>query len=313
MTSICCLACAAAMFVLAANRPNTSDSREETARAFFAAAKYQEAIDIYSQLFARYVHPDYIYNIGRCYQNLGDPDKALQSFHEFSRKAKHLDPELRKELAGHIQEMEALKAERELVSNKLGAAGNASTVAKGDGQPAAQSGGWQTKSSPDEAVDAYLARLRTTPEKFWRERALEVDANKLDKTAGLVKNAKPSDPSLADYQFYLATQYAGKHFTLRLRELQTGSQSGQDSHKVTSGERKLGPKISSTFTSAVDYYLGATKKKDFARTDEALMGLAVLLQANNMEPRARNVLLQLLLSFPDSKQSEMIRSMSRAE
>jgi len=341
MTSISSLAFAVAISLLAANRPNMTDSREEVARAFFAAAKYQEAIDIYSQLFAHYLHPDYIYNIGRCYQNMGDPEKALQSFHEFSRKAKHLDPDLRKELEGHIKEMEALKAQRELVSNKLGAAGAEkspetpanptpgpaekksadkrakgsapSSAAKGDGPPAAASGSGQAKSSPNEAIDAYLARLRAAPEKFWRERALEVDENKLAKTVGLVKNAKPTDPRLADYLFYIATQYAGKHFTLRLRELQTGLQGGVDSHKVTSGERKLGPEISSTFTSAVEYYLGATKKKDFAKTDEALMGLAVLLQANNMEPRARNVLLQLLRNFPDSKQSEAIRSASHKE
>jgi tetratricopeptide (TPR) repeat protein len=351
MTSLASLGFAAAMLVLAANRPNMTDSREEVARAFFAAAKYQEAIDIYSQLFARYVHPDYIYNIGRCYQNMGDPDKALQSFHEFSRKAKHLDPELRKELDGHIKEMEALKAQRALVSSKLGAAGTvespetpsgagpaeggatdkrmgsnaAPAAAKGDGKEdgrkdgkedrttAARQVGAQAKQSPGETIDAYLARLRAAPEKFWRERALEVDENKLAKAVELVKNAKPTDPRLADYQLYIATQFAGKHFTLRLRELQAGSNSAQDSHKVTSGERKLGPEISSTFTSAVEYYLGATKKKDFAKTDEALLGLAVLLQANNMEPRARNVLLQLLRNLPDSKQSESVRNAARTE
>jgi hypothetical protein len=170
-----------------------------------------------------------------------------------------------------------------------------------------------SKQSPGEVIDAFLARLRAEPEKFWRTRAKEVDENKLAKTVGLVKNAKPTDTRLADYQFYIASQYAGKHFTLRLRELQTDVQGGQDSHKVTSGERKLGPEISSTFTSAVEYYLGATKKKDFAKTDEALLGLAILLQANNMEPRARNVLLQLLRNFPDSKQSGLVRNPLQSE
>jgi tetratricopeptide (TPR) repeat protein len=339
MTSLSSLAFAIAMSLLAANRPTMTDSREEVARAFFAAAKYQEAIDVYSQLFAKYVHPDYIYNIGRCYQNMGDPEKALQSFHEFSRKVKHLDPEIRKELDGHIKEMEALRAQRELVSNKLGAVGAADAAeppsgaaevnkgqptqrtglsaapaaAKGTGQPATKLGAAPSKQSPGEVIDAFLARLRAEPEKFWRTRAKEVDENKLAKTVGLVKNAKPTDTRLADYQFYIASQYAGKHFTLRLRELQTDVQGGQDSHKVTSGERKLGPEISSTFTSAVEYYLGATKKKDFAKTDEALLGLAILLQANNMEPRARNVLLQLLRNFPDSKQSGLVRNPLQSE
>jgi tetratricopeptide (TPR) repeat protein len=322
MTGIASLAFSAAMLVLAANRPNQSDSREEVARAFFAAAKYQEAIDIYSQLFARYLHPDYIYNIGRCYQNMGDPDKALQSFHEFSRKSKHLDSSLRQELDGHIKEMEALKAQRELVGSKLGAAGAGESTAQSspravaphdDDRPLAKPGAAKPELSPSEAADGFLAHVREAPEKFWRERALVVEQDKLDKTVALVNKAKASDRRLAEYQFYLATQYAGRHFTLRLRELQIGAQHGQESHKVTSGERKLGPEISSTFTSAVEYYLAASKKKDFAKMDEALMGLAILLQANNMEPRARNVLLQLLRNFPDSKLSAAIRAASRAE
>jgi len=308
MTGIASLAFAAAMAVLAANRPNLSDSREEVARAFFAAAKYQEAIDIYSQLFARYLHPDYIYNIGRCYQNLGDPDKALQSFQEFSRKSKHMDPSLRKELDGHIKEMEALRAQRELVSSKLGAA-----APQDEARPAAKPGVPTSEPSPSDAVDAFLARVREAPEKLWRERALEVDESKLDKTVALLKKAKPNDPRLAEYQLYLATQVAGRHFTLRLRELQTGAEGGQESHKVTSGERKLGPEISSTFSTAVEYYLAATKKKDFGKMDEVLMGLAILLQANNMEPRARNVLLQLLHNYPESKPSLSIRQALRGE
>ena len=305
MMGVASLAFSAAMLVLAANRPSASDSREEVARAFFAAAKYQEAIDIYSQLFARYLHPDYIYNIGRCYQNMGDPDKALQSFHEFSRKSKHMDSALRKELDGHIKEMEALQAQRELVSSKLGAAGAV--------EPPESPRDTKTEKSPSEAVDAFLARVREAPEKLWRERALEVDEGKLEKTVALVKKAKPSDPRLVEYQFYLATQIAGRHFTLRLRELQSGAKSEQESHKVTSGERKLGPEISSTFSTAVEYYLAASKKKDFGKMDEVLMGLAVLLRANNMEPRARNVLLQLLHNYPDSKPSLSIRQIPRPD
>ena len=206
MTGIASLAFAGAMLVLAANRPSMSDSREEVARTFFAAAKYEEAIEIYSQLFARYLHPDYIYNIGRCYQNMGDPDKALQSFQEFSRKSKHLDASLRKELDGHIKEMQALKAQRELVSDKLGAAGavestksppgagpaaagSASTdkrtspaAARGEGKPGAKPGDAKPEPSPSEAVDAFLAHVREAPERFWRERALDVDENKLERT-----------------------------------------------------------------------------------------------------------------------------------
>src|SRR5512142_3021002 len=106
MTALASWAIKLSLILLTAGTGTKTDSREEAARGFFAAAKYQEAIDLYSQLFAKYLHPDYIYNIGRCYQNMGDPDKALQSFHEFERKAKNLPPDMRKELAAHIKEME---------------------------------------------------------------------------------------------------------------------------------------------------------------------------------------------------------------
>lgn len=107
-------------------------------------------------------------------------------------------------------------------------------------------------------------------------------------------NANPNDPRLAEYQLHLATQFAGKHFALRLQELRAGKENSTDSHKVATGERKLGPEISSTFANAADYYLAATKHKDFTKLDETLMGLAVLLQANNMESRAWSILLQLV-------------------
>jgi tetratricopeptide (TPR) repeat protein len=313
---------------LAASHPAKTDSREEVARAFFAAAKYQEAIDVYSQLFAQYVHPDYIYNIGRCYQNMGDPDKALQSFHEFERKAKRMDPEMRKELDAHIKEMEALKAERDALNSKLAQTthdepaqpapdsrpsgkpprtdGKASTpAASGPGAAQDRAGKQETAQA---VVEQFLAGMRANPEKHWRERALSVDEAKLAKTVALVKNAKAADPRLTDYQLHLASQYAGKHFTLRLQELQAQHAGGQDSHKVTTGERKLGPEISSTFSAAAGYYLAVTGKKGFPKTDEALLGLAVLLEANNMESRARGVLMQLLRNYPGSKSAEAVKA-----
>jgi len=300
------------VIVLAASAAPKTDSREEAARGFFAAAKYQEAIDLYSQLFAKYLHPDYIYNIGRCYQNMGAPDKALQSFHEFARKTKRLDPEMRKELDTHIKEMEALKDQRESLTAKL-----ATTVSEESGEVpsrTAQTTSPTSARSKTEApsdvvvVDKFLGQMRANPEKFWRERALKVDETKLARTVGLVKNAKPGDPRLVDYNLHLATQYAGKHFSLRLQELESRTATTQDSHKVTTGERKLGPEISSTFSSAAGYYVAASDRKDFPKMDEALLGLAVLLEANNMESRARSILLQLLRNFPQSKQSEAVRN-----
>ena len=82
------------------------------AREAFAAGRYQEALDIYVKLYAEKLHPNYLRNIGRCYQNLGDPDKAIGSFREYLRKARNLPPGSAQEIEGYIREMEELKRQR---------------------------------------------------------------------------------------------------------------------------------------------------------------------------------------------------------
>ena len=96
----------------AAAAPKT-DPREMKARELFAAQRYQDALDLYIKLYAEKLHPNYLRNIGRCYQNLGDPDKAIGSFREYLRKARTLPAEERSEIEGYIKEMEDLKRQRE--------------------------------------------------------------------------------------------------------------------------------------------------------------------------------------------------------
>jgi hypothetical protein len=90
-----------------------ADNRELQAREAFAAGRFQDALDLFAKLYAETLHPTYQRNIGRCYQNLGDPDKAIIAFREYLRKAKHVAKSERDEVEGYIQEMEALKRERE--------------------------------------------------------------------------------------------------------------------------------------------------------------------------------------------------------
>jgi tetratricopeptide (TPR) repeat protein len=96
-----------------ASRAVAVDARELRAREEFAAARYEEALDIFAKLYAETLHPIYLRNIGRCYQNLGDPDKALISFRDYLRKRKTIDPEERKEVEGFIAEMEQLKNQKQ--------------------------------------------------------------------------------------------------------------------------------------------------------------------------------------------------------
>jgi hypothetical protein len=85
------------------------DAREMQAREAFAAGSYKEALDIYTKLYASKLHPTYLRNIGRCYQNLGEPDRAIASFREYLRKAKDVSPEERAEVDGYVKEMEDLQ------------------------------------------------------------------------------------------------------------------------------------------------------------------------------------------------------------
>ena len=93
-------------------RAGGDENPELRARTYFAAAKYQEALDIYAGLYAETLHPTYLRNIGRCYQMLGDPDKAISSFQEYLRKAKDLSREQRAEIEGYVAELEQMKRAR---------------------------------------------------------------------------------------------------------------------------------------------------------------------------------------------------------
>jgi len=96
-----------------AARAVAADARELKAREAFAAGRYQEALDLFAKLYAERLHPVYLRNIGRCYQNLGEPDKAVISFRDYLRKQKTIQPDERAEIEGFIFEMEALKSRKE--------------------------------------------------------------------------------------------------------------------------------------------------------------------------------------------------------
>jgi tetratricopeptide (TPR) repeat protein len=89
-----------------------ADQREIGARQLFAVGKYAEALEIYGKLYAETTHPTYLRNIGRCYQNLGEPDRAISSFREYLRQARDLSPDQRQVVEGYMAEMESLKRQQ---------------------------------------------------------------------------------------------------------------------------------------------------------------------------------------------------------
>jgi tetratricopeptide (TPR) repeat protein len=103
--------CAAAAPASAHADPG-QDERELQAREDFAAGRYQLALEIFARLYAETLHPTYLRNIGRCYQNLGEPDRAITSFREYLHKRTNISAEERAEIEGYIKEMEELKRAR---------------------------------------------------------------------------------------------------------------------------------------------------------------------------------------------------------
>jgi tetratricopeptide (TPR) repeat protein len=312
----------------AAGKPQKSDPREQTARAFFAAGKYQEAIDIYSQLFAQYVHPMYIYNIGRCYQNMGVPDKALVSFREYLRKEKKVTPALKQEIDGYIKEMEELKQQQQALAERLGAvaapaaptaavAPPGPAVAKPAVAPEPAGAAEETKTpapeakpEPEDPVTAYLAKLHAQHETVWKVRAKKPDDARAVKVETLLKGVPASDPRVPKYELFLGDLYAGKHFYLRLQELEKDAkaQAGGEAQPIGAGARSLGPEINASFLKAAEHYVVASRSATFDKTDVVLMGLGVLLEANGMEARAKAVFERLVKKYPDSRSAKEVLS-----
>lgn len=53
------------------------DRRELEARTSFARGDYDQALSLYVGLYAETLHPTYLRNIGRCYQQLRQPGRAI--------------------------------------------------------------------------------------------------------------------------------------------------------------------------------------------------------------------------------------------
>jgi tetratricopeptide (TPR) repeat protein len=97
---------------LTAKQRADKEKREKRALADFSAGKYQEAIDIMAELYADFQEPLYYRNIGRCYQKLGDPDRAIAAFEEFLSKAKDAPPAQVAETKDLIRQMQELKQKK---------------------------------------------------------------------------------------------------------------------------------------------------------------------------------------------------------
>src|SRR6185369_4451902 len=83
--------------------------RERKAMSAYAATRYQEALDLYADLYADFHDPLYLRNIGRCHQKLRHPEEAIASFEEYLSKYKRLSASEIQEVQGWIAEMKELQ------------------------------------------------------------------------------------------------------------------------------------------------------------------------------------------------------------
>jgi hypothetical protein len=92
---------------------------EKKALAAFAAGRYQDAVYLYADLYGETHEPVCLRNIGRCYQRLKDPERAISSFEEYLSRVKRISALEEEEINGYIREMKKLKEQ----SNSPAAAG----------------------------------------------------------------------------------------------------------------------------------------------------------------------------------------------
>jgi hypothetical protein len=100
---------------LGATRVATAATEKETelnARQAFAAARYDEAIELFARLYAETLNPIYLRNIGRCHQKKREPDKAIDAFQDYLVKGKSITSAERKEIQGYIKDMERLREDQ---------------------------------------------------------------------------------------------------------------------------------------------------------------------------------------------------------
>jgi len=102
--------CAVAGIRVRAAEASPVSARELRARQDFAAGRYEEAIEIFAELYAKTADPIFLRNIARCYQKENRADEAIANFREYLNKAKKLSADEKDEIAGYIRDLEASRA-----------------------------------------------------------------------------------------------------------------------------------------------------------------------------------------------------------
>src|SRR5689334_17575967 len=94
------LALGALMLLSAGGARAEEESRQVKAKRACAAGRVEEGVELLAALYAESGDVNYVYNQGRCYQQNGRGDQALNRFREYLRRATNATPEERREVQG---------------------------------------------------------------------------------------------------------------------------------------------------------------------------------------------------------------------
>ena len=92
---------------------SSDDPRPREARAACAAGEIQKGIRILADLYADDEDLTWVYNQGRCYQQNGWADEAIERFQEYLRRARDITPAERGEVEKFIAELETRRQRRD--------------------------------------------------------------------------------------------------------------------------------------------------------------------------------------------------------
>ena len=93
--------------------PPAEDPRPREAKAACAAGEIQKGIRLLADLYADTEDLTWVYNQGRCYQQNGWADEAIERFQEYLRRAADITPAERAEVEQFIAELEQRRQRRE--------------------------------------------------------------------------------------------------------------------------------------------------------------------------------------------------------
>ena len=102
------LTLAAGLAMAAPARAASIDAKERAARKACLSGNYKKGVEILSDLFVQTEDPVFIFNQGRCFEQNGRFEEAINRFLEYLRKAKKSNGQDRVDTERHIADCQAL-------------------------------------------------------------------------------------------------------------------------------------------------------------------------------------------------------------